>query len=103
MPKGSRPFMQDYFTSHQCSKTSESSCNKSNLSCQNPCAMQIYNTHVGAERLFPSGEGAGFAGGIVSAAVDGMIVAEAVLELLNGAESSSKQWKESTKSVGYSY
>ena len=58
---------------------------------------------VGAERLFPSGEGAGFAGGIVSAAVDGMIVAEAVLEQLNGAESSSKQWKESTKSVGYSY
>jgi uncharacterized FAD-dependent dehydrogenase len=28
--------------------------------------------------LFPAGEGAGFAGGIISAAVDGMKVAEAV-------------------------
>jgi len=36
----------------------------------------------GVQRLFPAGEGAGFAGGIVSAAVDGMAVAEAVLNSL---------------------
>jgi uncharacterized FAD-dependent dehydrogenase len=58
---------------------------------------------VGAERLFPTGEGAGFAGGIVSAAVDGMIVAEAVLDQVNGLGSSLKQWKEHTKPVGYTY
>jgi hypothetical protein len=58
---------------------------------------------VGAERLFPTGEGAGFAGGIVSAAVDGMIVAEAVLDQVNGLGSSLKQWKEQTKPVGYTY
>ena len=34
---------------------------------------------IGCKRLFPAGEGAGFAGGIVSAAVDGMMVADAVL------------------------
>jgi uncharacterized FAD-dependent dehydrogenase len=33
---------------------------------------------IGVDRLFPSGEGAGFAGGIVSAAVDGLVVADAV-------------------------
>ena len=32
------------------------------------------------EGLFPAGEGAGFAGGIISAAVDGMKVAEAVAQ-----------------------
>jgi len=37
---------------------------------------------VGAVRLFPAGEGAGFAGGIVSAAVDGIAVADAVLDSL---------------------
>lgn len=35
---------------------------------------------IGIRGLFPAGEGAGFAGGIVSAAVDGMVVAEAVLD-----------------------
>lgn len=35
---------------------------------------------VGVKGLFPAGEGAGFAGGIVSAAVDGIMVADAVLE-----------------------
>ena len=30
------------------------------------------------ERLFPAGEGAGYAGGILSAAIDGIKVAEAV-------------------------
>ncbi|MDB6080203.1 MAG: dependent oxidoreductase [Akkermansiaceae bacterium] len=34
--------------------------------------------HPGLSRLFPCGEGAGYAGGIVSAALDGMRVAEAV-------------------------
>ena len=32
--------------------------------------------------LYPCGEGAGYAGGIVSAAVDGMLTAEAVIEQL---------------------
>jgi len=36
-------------------------------------------THPG---LFPAGEGAGYAGGIVSAAVDGMRAADAVLVAL---------------------
>ena len=38
---------------------------------------------IGCKRLFPAGEGAGFAGGIVSAAVDGMMVADAVLDEFN--------------------
>jgi uncharacterized FAD-dependent dehydrogenase len=33
---------------------------------------------IGVDNLFPSGEGAGFAGGIVSAAVDGLYVADAI-------------------------
>ena len=33
---------------------------------------------VGVERLFPCGEGAGYAGGITSSAADGLRVAEAV-------------------------
>lgn len=37
---------------------------------------------VGVEGLFPAGEGAGYAGGIVSAAVDGVHVAEAMLRVL---------------------
>ena len=36
-------------------------------------------THAG---LYPAGEGAGYAGGIVSAAVDGMRVADAILAAL---------------------
>ena len=38
----------------------------------------------GVQGLYPAGEGAGFAGGIVSAAVDGMTVSEAVLSSLFG-------------------
>jgi uncharacterized FAD-dependent dehydrogenase len=34
--------------------------------------------HVGIAGLFPSGEGSGYAGGIVSSAVDGMNIAEAI-------------------------
>jgi uncharacterized FAD-dependent dehydrogenase/SAM-dependent methyltransferase len=39
---------------------------------------------VGMSGMFPAGEGAGFAGGIVSAAVDGHTVAEAVLRSFQG-------------------
>jgi uncharacterized FAD-dependent dehydrogenase len=35
--------------------------------------------------LFPAGEGAGFAGGILSAAVDGIKVAEAVAKAIASA------------------
>ena len=38
---------------------------------------------IGTKALFPAGEGAGFAGGIVSAAVDGMAVANAILNTLD--------------------
>lgn len=58
---------------------------------------------VGVKGLFPSGEGAGFAGGIVSAAVDGMVVGEAVLEQVTGRDSSRNRWKQNTKAVGYNY
>jgi len=36
------------------------------------------------ERLYPAGEGAGHAGGIVSSAIDGARVAEAVVRSLGG-------------------
>jgi hypothetical protein len=38
--------------------------------------------HVDIEGLFPSGEGAGYAGGIVSAAIDGERCAEAVVKYI---------------------
>ena len=38
--------------------------------------------HIGTEGLYPCGEGAGYAGGIVSAAIDGDRVAEAVAEAM---------------------
>jgi len=38
--------------------------------------------HVGVKGLFPCGEGAGYAGGIVSAAMDGIRVAEAAVRVL---------------------
>jgi uncharacterized FAD-dependent dehydrogenase len=59
-------------------------------------------TAIGIENLFPAGEGAGFAGGIVSAAVDGMAVAEAVLDQLYG-ENREGRSEEQLKSVGFSY
>ncbi len=40
--------------------------------------------HPQVRGLFPSGEGAGYAGGIVSAAIDGQKSAEAVAVLLRG-------------------
>ena len=40
---------------------------------------------VNTAGLFPAGEGAGYAGGILSAAVDGIKVAEAVAKSLSAA------------------
>ena len=34
--------------------------------------------------LYPTGEGAGYAGGIMSAAIDGIVTAEAVLGVTDG-------------------
>ena len=39
--------------------------------------------------LYPCGEGAGYAGGITSAAVDGMRCAEAILKRLSGQTEAS--------------
>ena len=39
---------------------------------------------LSAKGLFPSGEGAGYAGGIMSAAVDGILSAEMVVKRING-------------------
>ena len=39
--------------------------------------------HIRIDGLYPCGEGAGYAGGIVSAAMDGEKCAEAVAKLLN--------------------
>lgn len=61
----------------------------------------------GLDNLFPSGEGAGFAGGIVSAAVDGLMVAQAIQTKF--VETSSEESKnsslpfEKTASVGFQY
>jgi len=38
---------------------------------------------VSLKGLYPCGEGAGYAGGIVSAAVDGMVIAEKIIETIN--------------------
>ena len=56
---------------------------------------------IGTTNLYPSGEGAGYAGGIVSAAVDGINVAETILDKICG-ESRPNRMKKS-KSVGFSY
>ena len=59
---------------------------------------------IGIDGIFPAGEGAGFAGGIVSAAVDGIVVAEAVLkELVGSGHDDSETWRTNTKSVGFGY
>ena len=39
--------------------------------------------HIRVKNLFPSGEGAGYAGGIMSAAIDGEKVAEAIFNQLS--------------------
>jgi uncharacterized FAD-dependent dehydrogenase len=70
---------------------------------RDPDTMQAIGTHG----LFPAGEGAGYAGGIVSAAVDGMVVGEAVLA--NVCSSGGKDAlgpspsKGRSKSIGFSY
>jgi uncharacterized FAD-dependent dehydrogenase len=56
---------------------------------------------MGAENLYPCGEGAGFAGGIVSAAVDGVNVAESILDNLCGESRPNRV--DRAKSVGFSY
>jgi hypothetical protein len=57
--------------------------------------LQSLNT-VG---LYPAGEGAGFAGGILSAAVDGIKVAEAMaLDILDGAEREAERSERSERS-----
>jgi len=44
-------------------------------------------TPTGIGDLYPAGEGAGYAGGILSAAVDGIKVAEALaLDMMSGLE-----------------
>jgi uncharacterized FAD-dependent dehydrogenase len=58
-------------------------------------------TAVGADNLYPSGEGAGYAGGIISAAVDGVNVAEALLDNLCGGSRLNRAGK--AKSIGFSY
>ena len=59
---------------------------------------------IGTTGLFPPGEGAGFAGGIVSAAVDGMSVADAILETVcESSPSSRADSKGSKKGIGFSY
>lgn len=46
---------------------------------RNPATMQ----HISVKGLYPAGEGAGYAGGIVSAAIDGMRCAEAFAATIN--------------------
>jgi uncharacterized FAD-dependent dehydrogenase len=43
--------------------------------------------HPEIKNLFPCGEGAGYAGGIVSAAIDGERCAEAILEFISKKKS----------------
>jgi uncharacterized FAD-dependent dehydrogenase len=56
---------------------------------------------IGIDNLFPAGEGAGFAGGIVSAAVDGMSVAEAVIDDFSGRKKEAKRSHQSTADTFY--
>lgn len=57
---------------------------------------------IGIKNLYPAGEGAGFAGGIVSAAVDGIVIAEAILDSLVGEGKEPRQGKR-VKTVGFEY
>ena len=40
---------------------------------------------INAQGIYPGGEGAGYAGGIMSAAVDGIKIAEKIIEKFNAA------------------
>jgi hypothetical protein len=55
---------------------------------------------IGINNLFPAGEGAGFAGGIVSAAVDGLAVADAVLRFFSNATSTNVDDRQLYQSKG---
>lgn len=57
---------------------------------------------IGKRQLFPTGEGAGFAGGIVSAAVDGHFVAEAVLDSLFERDH-DKSRRKAGNDIGFEY
>eukprot|EP00981_Chlorochromonas_danica_P005958 scaffold1243_cov173-Ochromonas_danica.AAC.19 len=52
---------------------------------------------VSVDQLYPAGEGAGYAGGIVSAAVDGMRVADSILSQCGVI---AVDWKNSLKEIG---
>ena len=59
---------------------------------------------MGVTNVFPAGEGAGFAGGIVSAAVDGTAVAEAILDqLYDRSDSTSAKSRKKSANLGFSY
>lgn len=59
---------------------------------------------IGINNLFPSGEGAGFAGGIVSAAVDGLFVADAIKSKFFARDEEAKVLFNSDKaSIGFEY
>jgi len=58
---------------------------------------------IGKTNLYPAGEGAGFAGGIVSAAVDGFVVADVIIDSIiskHGGENAKKKRRES---IGFEY
>jgi uncharacterized FAD-dependent dehydrogenase len=59
----------------------------------------------GVENLFPAGEGAGFAGGIVSAAVDGLVVADAIKAkfFLTNIDGEVNPLYSKKKSIGFDY
>ena len=59
----------------------------------------------GITNLFPAGEGAGYAGGIVSAAVDGLTIANAIMDQNSNDQSSRASNNKNTKSksVGFNY
>jgi len=57
-------------------------------------------------RLYPTGEGAGYAGGIISAAVDGLYVANAIYKEFYGDDDNDDDGDdifESNKSIGFDY
>jgi len=60
---------------------------------------------IGIKSLYPAGEGAGFAGGIVSAAVDGISVAESIIQEHFGDDSLTQKIspQERKKSVSFDY
>ena len=57
----------------------------------------------GISGLYPAGEGAGYAGGIVSAAVDGLTIADAILSSLRSGDDDNDTIFKSSKSVGFDY